>query len=455
MTKKNLWFTAASAVIVLLLLPTSASAQDYPEHACVGDDGGEHNHTTCEARGTDTSCDAIERCVCDTGYHMDGLLANGNPNCVRRGSGGGDGSSYGSYTDPLCAAGSVRGSDGECMCPESLGARRYRTLTIVSRSFAESIADQIEDFDQIRRHGRVVALQVCIDPLASAGASGSLPGVISGLAEQGMRIICGSAAGATDEQVLANCAETRTLIESIRNLAPGATTITYDGNTYTIQAFVDEVLVRIIGEIQGRLTTLEGTVREHGEVLGDHEERIDNLELAWNNLLDVTHVRFGGVGRLGFLIDGPATGAGAATGELLIRFGSAPVGFYGRIEFGGQETGYDVGGSLYLSGGAGFAFFTGGRRDTTISLGLFAEDLLEPFADDPMGVLGSEVGVALGAELSASMPLPGDLYWIRIRAGLGIAYGERSYISDNGAFTTVSGPYVAPSLGLEFQPDFR
>ncbi len=109
---------------------------------------------------------------------------------------------------------------------------------------------------------------------------------------------------------------------------------------------------------------------------------------------------------------------------------------------------------MYLAGGAGLAIFTGGRRDTTIGLGFWAEDLLHPFADGPTEVQGSSRGVAIGAELSLSIPLPGDAHWVRIRPALAVGHSERYYISDNGAFSVLPGAYIAPSLAIEFQPDW-
>ncbi len=451
----NHWMTVASATLALcFFLPAFASAQECPS----GLAHAHTNRTVSACSGSAVEC--VETCVCNRGYHPrdSGAPSASNP-CVE------DAPIYGSGHDPLCGFGAVRDEDGDCRCPAELAPRtslHMEMLTVpiardlASRGTIEALTPLIREqrLERMERRDELIAVFVCHDPMASGMASGSVNSVLVDAIDQRTRILCDSAEGASDEQVLADCRATRELIDSIRNLRPGSVTIHYGDRDYTVQEFVDELLVPKFGEIEQRLSALEGRVGELEDTSVDHERRIDNLEAAWHTFLDVTHIRLGGFGRLGFLASGPATGAGGAAGELLFRFGDAPVGFYGRIEFGGQETGYDVGGSLYLSGGAGLAFFTGGRRDTTIGIGLLAEDLLEPFADDPLGVMGSEVGVALGAEASASIPLPGDLYWIRIRAGLAVAYGERSHMS-NGVFTTTSGVYVAPSLGLEFQPDFR
>lgn len=433
--KIQMILSAAFAAIVCFFAPSFAAAQtdSCPAHAHL-----QAEIRACVASGVEFGDCA---CVCDRGYHpRDSAqpVSSSNP-CVR------DEPSWGSYRDPLCAFGAVRGDNGECMCPDTLGARRARTLVVVSRDFASAIADQIEDYDSLRRERGPVALQACINPLATAGENGSAQALLLDALDSNLRIICAAPETATDEAFRQACIDTRALIDSI---GP-RTTIHYGDREYTFNEFVNDVLVPKFAEIEGRLSALEARVDD----LEPRVEALENRPDALRTFLDVTHARLGAGVRLGYLVDSMATFAGFATGELLIRFGDAPVGMFGRIEFGGQTSGWDVGESLYLAGGAGLAFFTGGRRDTTISLGLFAEDLLEPFADDPQGVMGSEVGVALGVEVAASIPLPGDAHWVRLRPGIDLAYGERSFM-DNDVFTTASGFYFAGTLGVEFQPDF-
>lgn len=430
-------FVTAAIAAMFLITPALASA-----NAC--HDGTPHAHTVdvpmCSA--SRLSCEAS--CVCDRGYHAAGSLANGDPRCVRNRRGDTDGDGIVDIAPLVCAFGAVLNRRGTCECPEELGARnvlvpiflvpaRRRALGLPARGSA----------------------QTCIDPLATAGERNSLDGVLLAALDERTRIICGSDESATPEEVLADCRETRVLIDSIRNGA-GSVTITYGDRTLTPQEAFD-LIVGKIGEIEGRLTELEAWREETVDpTLVNHEERITALETgsnAWRDFLNATHLRLGGFGRLGFSTAGPATGAGGGNLELLFRFGSAPVGVFLRGEFGGQSTGYGIGGSLYLAGGVGLAIFTGGRRDTTIGLGFWAEDLLHPFADAPDAVQGSHLGVAVGVELSVSIPLPGDAYWVRIRPGIAFAHAERYYIGDNAQFSVISGAYIAPSLSIEFQPD--
>ncbi len=433
-----------AVVVLFFALPTSASA-----NACHTGTPRVHTVDTLVCGGPMLDC--TQSCVCDTGFHSRGTLANGDPDCVRnvRGDTNGDGVVDVRIYPNVCVDGAVRVGRNGCGCPPAPVGERPRRLVPTFISGADRRAEGLPANGQA---------QMCIiyDPLAGGMAPSAPNRVLVDAIDQNLRILCGAAAGADAEEVTAGCTETRALIDSIRNLRPGSVTIHYGDRNYTIQEFVDELLVPKFGEIEQRLSALEGRVSElETEVHDDIVPRIEALESrpAGSNTLrllaDETHVRLGAVGRLGFLLSGPATGAGAASGELVFRFGESHVGLYARIEFGAQETARGVGGSLYLSGGAGLTFFAGGRHSTTVSFGLFAEDFLEPWGDDPHGVMGSEIGVSLGAEVSASIPLSDT---VRLRLGLALAYGERSSIV-NDTFTTTGGVYLAPSIGLEFQPD--
>jgi len=431
-------------VTFLVLGASTVSAQSYPERACAGDVRAEHAHTTCEARGSATSCDAIQRCVCDAGYHMDGLRDNGDPNCVRAAP------SYGSYSDPLCALGAVRGADGECMCPDTLGARRHRTLTIVSRSYAESIADQIENFDSVRRGGRVVALQVCIDPLATGTAPGSLNDALLSALDQRVRILCGSADGASDEQVLADCRETREMITRARS---GAVTIHHGDRDYTVQEFVDGPLATRFGDIEQRLTALEETVAGHTTAIADLDRRVGDLEDRTGNTPDGPNsfaLTLGAMAELGFATYGPMTLSGDAMVTGLFRPGTQHFDVYLRLRGGGAFTGWSTG-SAHIAAGAGLSFYLDShlRRGLTFAVGAWAEDLLDLGPDGPGQVRGDTIGFAAGGELNLGIPV-GDSVHIELGAALG--YSERYGVAPNGADLSVfPGFDIAPHVGVTVQ----
>ncbi len=444
--KTMLWFSVACAATVLFIGAPTASAQ-YPERACHPDTP--HAHTSCDARVSGTACEAVEHCVCDEGYVMDGSLPNGDPNCVRPRRGGSGGGGSATTRTQICdeeILGTRRAGD-RCVCTEAnIAAGAIGTVPV----FVPATVRRAHGWAS---HGDA---RLCVFPMTGR------PGpdtewreyVESWLRQLDMEnaIICGSDEGATREERLDDCRATRELIERIPSLMGGGDImVTVEGQEMPLQEFVT-LFVTKVGEHEVRITRLE-------ERMDDLEPRVAALEARpdggfLRDLADATHLRVGGFGRLGFSTAGPATGAGGAAAELLFRFGDLPLGAYGRLEFGGQETGYDVGASMYLAGGAGLAIFTGGRRDTTIGLGFWAEDLLHPFADGPTEVQGSSRGVAIGAELSLSIPLPGDAHWVRIRPALAVGHSERYYISDNGAFSVLPGAYIAPSLAIEFQPDW-
>ena len=435
----NKTLMTAFAAMILFFVPSLAAAQ-----LCHPDSPHTRVQQVFSCSATGVGCD--ETCVCASGYHQDGTLSNGDPRCVA------DPPIYGSSYEPLCGFGATR-VDGDCVCTgDELGTRLGRTMlsytvpalrALVEAGRIESPAGLISDarLDRMERRGDTVAVYGCIDPM-SAGATERL--ITDGYAEY-VRILCtpGDAEPNPDADLHQLCTDTRALIDSI---VP-RTTIHYGDRDYTFNEFVSGVLVPKFGEIEGRLSALENTVHEHGVALADHETRISALE----HLLRAIHLRFGAFGLLGGELSGPMTGAGGASGELLVRFGDLPVGMYGRLYFGGQSTGWGVGSSFFLAGGAGFTLFTGGRADTTISLGYYGETLLDPYMATHAFPHDS-LGTTNGAQLLASFPIPGA-HIVRIEAGLVAGFAERRLMDQNGVFRTPSDAFLAGMLGLVIQPD--
>ena len=444
--------TVAIAAMILFLGAPTVSAQDMqcPDNAHLGTEV-----RACSASGV-VDLDCV--CVCDRGYHPRDAgqpVSSSNP-CVRNVRGDRDGNGTVDISNTVCIgdarAVTVPGGFIVCQCPDALdttdhdadqdGMQETRRVSVLwdrheRRAMGVPMSGAI--FTCMAENG--LATQSEIDGAAMEQRLTWL--------ETQIRTICGSEADATPDDVHEDCVAFHDAALASGGSAP--TTITVGGNEYTLGDFAQRVL--------GRLSEIDATNERQDDDIAAIDGRVTALEARpdggfLRDLADATHIRIGGFGRLGFSTAGPATGAGGASLELLFRFGDLPVGAFLRGEFGGQETGWDVGSSMYLSGSVGFSIFTGGRRDTTIGLGFFAEDLLHPFADAPDSVQGSHLGVAVGAELSLSIPLPGDAHWMRIRPALAIGHSERYYISDNGAFSVLPGAYIAPSLAIEFQPDW-
>jgi hypothetical protein len=430
-------FAALVATTVCFIGASTVSAQDScPAHA--------HLNTTvtaCGAGGVDFAC----ACACDRGYSArdGGVPAADNP-CVR------DAPSYGSYRDPLCATGATRGSNGECDCPESLGARRHRVLTVVSHTFAESISSQIEDYASIRRGDRLpVALMVCIDPMATGTAPGSLPQVLSSALDQAVRILCAAPEGATDEQLLQACRDTRALIDGFR-----PTIIHYGDHDYTVQEFVSGPLTERLGNIEQQLANLTGRVTDLEGDVADHEARISALEDADHpatpdgpNSFTLT---LGAMAELGFATYGPMTLSGDAMATGLFRPGTASLDIYLRLRGGGAFTGWSTGSAhIVASAGASFYLDSHLRRGLTLMVGFAAEDLLDLGPDGPGQVRGDTIGFAAGGEVNVGIPV-GDTVHIELGAFLG--YSERYGVGSNGADLAVfPGFYIAPHIGVTAQ----
>lgn len=456
--KKMMMSVAFGAAMVLTVSNTvsNASAQ---EAECPPHSHAESSVAMCTEAGV---VECVDVCECDRGFHprdRDAPVSSTNP-CVRNVRGDRDGDGTVDISNTVCIGDArertVSGGFVVCQCPDALDTEdRNGDGTVDHDADQDGIQETRRvrvDWDRLERRAMGVPMSGVIYDCMSASTGLSTQAEIDTGAierrlawlEQQIRTICGTTdEAATPDDIHEDCEEFRRAA-----LAGSPTTITIGDTEMTLGEFAERVM--------GRLAEIDETNGRQDDDIAALDGRVTALERdggALRDLADATHLRVGGFGRLGFSTAGPATGAGGASAELLFRFGDLPIGAYGRLEFGGQETGWGVGASLYLSGGAGLTYFTGGRRDTTVSLGLFAEDLLEPFADDPAGIGGSEIGVALGAELSASLPLPGDAYWVRIRAGISISYSERYHL-DQGAFSVLTGAYIAPTLGLEFQPDW-
>ncbi|MCK9361519.1 hypothetical protein M0Q28_04845 [Patescibacteria group bacterium] len=437
---KNLWMMVASATLALSLASTAQAQDSCPAHAHL-----RAEVRACGASGADFDC----TCVCDAGYSpRDGGVPSASNPCERNEP------SWGSYSDPLCAFGAERGANGECMCPASLGSRRARSLVIVTRDFAESIADQIENFDSVRRGRGVVALQACIDPLATAGADGSAQALLVDAIDQRTRILCGSAEGASDEQVLADCRATRELIESIRGMRAGQVTIHHGDRDYTVQEFVDSVLVPLFGEIQSRLAALEAQVGDHEERLDELEPRVAALEARPAPSPDASGsdgrnsftLAVGAFGLVGIHTAGPMTGAGGLSLALHYRPDLAPLDIYARAGMGWQLTGYSVGDTPYVAGAAGVSIYLGAtRRDTMLEIGLWGENLWDPASDPAAELQADSLGWSFGGELAVSIPLHPN---VRLVPGVAIGGGERRYLG-NGDLVVLNGAVITPTVRIE------
>ncbi|KAA0205902.1 hypothetical protein EDM68_04080 [Candidatus Uhrbacteria bacterium] len=452
--EKKMMAVALGAAMTLSLIgaPTASAQVTCPAHA--------HAETAtvayCDENGRAT-CE--DRCVCDRGWHprdRSQPVSDSNP-CVRNVRGDRDGDGTVDIPNTVCLAPAreltVPGGLIVCQCPDALDTEdRNGDGTPDHDADQNGIRETRRvrvDWDRHERRAMGVALTGVVQTCMAASSGLATQAEIDAAAierrltwlEQQIRTICGTTdETATPDDVAEDCARFRE--EALRG---GVTSITIGDRNYTLGEFAERVM--------GRLAEIDATNQRQDDQLAVIDGRVTALERGWRGFLNATHIRLGGFGRLGFSTAGPATGAGGVSAELLFRFGDAPIGAYGRIEFGGQETAWNVGGSMYLAGGAGLTYFTGGRRDTTLSLGFWAEDLLEPFADVPgQEVEGSHLGVSVGAELSVSIPLPGDAYWVRIRGAVALADSQR-YFVNNGVLGVLSGAYIAPSLGLEFQPD--
>jgi hypothetical protein len=447
---KKMMFSAAFCAVMTLSFSfavSGASAQEYPERTCLP--GTPNAHTTCEGRldpAHPESCVSYSRCVCDDGYVMNGSLSNGDPNCVRpaRRSGSGGGSGTTAPRQQICdeeLLGTRRAGD-RCVCTEAnIAAGAIGTVPV----FVPATVRRAHGWAS---HGDA---RLCVFPMSGQ------PGpdtewreyIESWIRQLDMEnaIICGSDEGATREERLDDCRATRELIERIPSLMGGGDImVTVEGQEMPLQDFVT-LFVRKVGELIVRVTGLE-------ERMDDLEPRVAALEArsdggGLQTFLSSMHLRIGAFGMVGGMLPGPATGAGGASLELLFRFGDLPVGAYGRIHFGGQSTGWNVGETMFLSGGAGFTLFTGGREDTTLALGYYGETLVDPYvAGDAFP--HDSAGVAHGAEFSASLPIPG-VSWLRIRGSIIGAWAERRLIDDQGVYSTPQAFYLAGTLGFEGQ----
>ncbi len=347
----------------------------------------------------------------------------------------------------VCAFGAVPNRHGGCSCPEEIRPRIARVSINLSAAYRRGLGLPLRG-----------AVQACIDPLAAGGETGSGPDIVLSAVDSRVDILCGTAEGATAAQALQDCRDTRTLIESIRNLAPGSITIHYGDRNYTIQEFIDEVLVVKLSEIVTDLAELRRWREQDVDpTLLNHEGRITALEhrplaapvVAVPDGANSLTLRVGAEGRLGFMPGGPSTGALGATAGMFFRPNDANVDIYARATFGGQYTGMRVGESFYLSGGGGVSIYLGeSRRDTTLQLGIFAEDLLSPGADTPgVDVMGSQLGFTFGGELAVEVPLGHSLF---LRPALAVGYAERYRITRQ-MFDTMSGVNISPSIALEAQ----
>jgi hypothetical protein len=447
---RNLFTAVMAMVVCVFVLGFTGSAS---ADACHADSPHTRTVDTMMCGVGGVSCE--QSCACAPGYSQEGLLANGDPNCTRNPR------SFGSYQDPLCALGSTRGRDGQCGCPESLGARRHRVLTIVSRAYATSIADRIEG--DVPRSGRVVALQVCIDPLATGTSTGSLPEVVVGAGDRALRILCAAPEAATDEELMQACRETRAIIDSFRAAPPvaGPLTIHYGDRYYTIQEFVDILLAPKLGEIEGRLTELEHRVGVlEGEVGEDDGRgpifpRLHALEdaeptapapVAPDGANSFT-LTLGLLGELGIPTYGPMTLSGDATATGLFRPGTSSMDVYLRLRGGVATTGWSTT-SVHLAGAIGLNFYLGeDRRGLTLGVGFQTEDLLDLGPEDPSALQGDTIGIEAGGELNLGIPVTDSIH---VDLGLGIGYSER-YDVQNGGLVTFPGLYVAPHVGFSVQ----
>ena len=455
------------AAMALISVPTaSAQSGDDP---CAGDTAAEHVHNDCEmlesssfdaAAGLCNTPHVRVVCVCDTGYVQHGELANGDPDCRRRASGsGGSGSassSSGGAIYPSICVGDAAPHGSTCECPDALDTDGHDA----DDDGLQEVYRVTVRWDRRERRAMGVAMhgdiQTCLpasyalrseDDVADAARDQR----IAFLEEMVFGVLCGSTdyATASVDDIREDCvaaAARRGGIDTESGMI-----VLGDGTQLTLGEFAQNMVDRL-ADLGNRVTGLEDWRRETVDpTLAAHETRLDALEALSRSF----HLRVGAYGLFGGLLSGPSTGAGGASLELIFRWGDLPVGSYVNGLFGGQSTGWNVGSSFHLAGGAGFIFFTGGRADTTISLGYFAETLLDPFMDGPGEVDGDSLGVLHGGMLAASVPLPGDAHILRIEPALIVGGADRRFIDDQSNFRSTFDVDVTGMLRIVIQPDWN
>jgi hypothetical protein len=427
-------FTAFAAMFLTFGASTVSAQHCHPDTP--------HVHTTCEGRvGEARTCDLIENCVCDDGFHADGNLANGDPNCVANASASRTGSSPHGGAPPVCdpeLLGTELSPRGICRCTEEAYSRGGIGTSYVFISVADRRAHGLP----IQGEARGCYVYGANHSLEWLGTwRQSVDESIAGL-RSALLAMCDQplpegvdAASLTWVQIQEMCRTTRAMIGGT---SPGDTNI---GPRLT------EIDNRIIG-IRDDIDELRQTVEHHTAELADHESRITALE----HILRAIHIRVGAFGLFGGELNSLTTGAGGVSGELLVRMGDLPIGFYGRIYFGGQYSAWGVGGSFYVGGGGGVTAFFGDRNATTLSLGYHGDTLLDPYVQGDRFPHDS-LGTMNGAQLLVSIPLPGDAHIVRIEASLIAGLAERRLIDQAGVFRTPQDAFLAGTLGIVIQPD--
>jgi hypothetical protein len=464
--KTNILTVALIAATTLIGASTASAQADDP---CMGDQAAEHVHNDCEMLEASTYdgeaglCSTPHTrvvCVCNDGYTPHGELANGDPDCRRRASGGGGSgsasSSSGGEIYPSICVGDAVPHGSSCECPDALDTDGHDA----DNDGLQEVYRVTVRWDRRERRAMGVGargdIQTCLpnsyalrseDEVADAARDQR----IAFLEEMVFGVLCGSTdyATASVDEIREDCVAAAAARGGIDT--DSGVIIFGDGTQTTLGEFAQNMVDRL-ADLGNRVTALEDWREDTVDpTLANHEARLDALEALSRSF----HLRVGAYGLLGGLLSGPMTGAGGASLELIFRWGDLPVGSYVNGMFGGQSTGWNVGESFHLAGGAGFVFFTGGRADTTISLGYFAETLLDPFMDGPGEVDGDSLGVLHGGILSASFPLPGDAHVVRIEPALIVGGADRRFIDDQAIFRSTFDASVSGMLRIVIQPDWN
>ncbi|HVM90741.1 MAG TPA: hypothetical protein VMU11_02510 [Verrucomicrobiae bacterium] len=429
MTKMTLF--PGLAALVILFGASTASAQG---HACAGDTRDEHVHTVCAATETPV-CSAVENCLCDTGYHQEGSLSNGDPRCVRD-----------TITPDVC--------DPELLGTESDGGHGCR-CTAENRA-AGAIGTVPVAITQADRRAHGLPLHGYARGCYVRGAHGEvLPAPFSdweqwrhdvddylAYLDGALRDHCGATPEMSREEVRTACRDAHHALAEA-HAAPDAPDM-----AERLTA-IDNQLVAIEDELNAlrdRVSALE----THDQ---DHERRITALEHRPGSVADGPNsfaLSLGVMGELGFATYGPMTLSGDAMVTGMFRPGDARADVYLRLRGGGAFTGWSTG-SAHIAASAGVSFYLDDhlRRGLTLAVGAWAEDLLDLGPDGPGQVRGDTIGFAAGGELNLAIPVAS---FAHIEVGAALGYSERYAVGSNGRdLLVMPGFYVAPHVGVTFQ----
>jgi hypothetical protein len=426
-------FTALVATICLF----GASTVSAQVLLCVGNTRTEHVHNACDTvvstAGEGTMCGAVTHCVCDTGYHAEGALANGDPRCVR------------DVTEPQVCDPETLGTEdnghGLCRCTEENRAAGAIGTTPVFITAADRRAHGLPLRGQARGCFLLVHGEVTPAPFSDWEQWRHDVDDYLAYLDGALRDRCGATPEMSREEVRTACREAHHAVEAA-HADPNAPDI-----AERLTA-IDNQLVAIEDELNAlrdRVATLEA----HDT---DHEHRITALEHRPGNTPDGPNsfaLTLGVIGELGFATYGPMTLSGDAMATLLFRPGDARLDYYIRARGGAAYTGWATG-SAHIALSTGLSFYLDQtRRGLTLAVGAWAEDLLNLGPDGPHQVHGDTIGFAAGGEINLAIPFANIGH---VELGASVGYSERYGVAGNGMDLVVyPGFYVAPHVGVTFQ----